>query len=117
MAWKIIDRILLPTAFFLIAFVAALTLWQLLINHRRTEIQAVTNEQVTFVKSKIESELTARLLPLERLAGRWSDRSRPENEEMQSDALLVMSGYPAYEAVEWADPTYHVRWAYSPGPK
>ncbi len=63
MAWKIIDRILLPTAFFLIAFVAALTLWQLLINHRRTEIQAVTNEQVTFVKSKIESELRARLLP------------------------------------------------------
>ena len=110
MAWKIIDRILLPTAFFLIAFVAALTLWQLLINHRRTEIQAVTNEQVTFVKSKIESELTARLLPLERLAGRWSDRSRPESEEA-SDALLVMSGYPAYQAVEFADPTYHIRWA------
>jgi signal transduction histidine kinase/ActR/RegA family two-component response regulator len=111
MAWKIIDRILLPTAFFLIAFVAALTLWQLLISHRRTEIQAVTNEQVTFVKSKIESELNARLLPLERLAGRWSERGRPEPQEMESDALLVMSGYPAYQAVEWADPSYRVRWA------
>ena len=110
MPWKIIDRILLPTAFFLIAFVAALTLWQLLINHRRNEIQAVTNEQVTFVKSKIESELKARLLPLERLAGRWSERGRPESEEMESDALLVMSGYPAYQAVEWADPTYHIQW-------
>src|ERR1700690_2031090 len=50
MAWKIIDRILLPAAFFLIAFVGALTLWQLLLGHRSAEIQSVTNEQVSFVK-------------------------------------------------------------------
>ena len=69
MAWKIIDRILLPAAFFLIAFVVSLTLWQLLLGHRRAEIQSATNEQVSFVKSKLESELRARILPLERLAG------------------------------------------------
>ena len=42
MAWKIIDRLLLPTAFFLIAFVAALSLWQMLLGHRRIEIQHAT---------------------------------------------------------------------------
>jgi signal transduction histidine kinase/ActR/RegA family two-component response regulator len=110
MPWKIIDRILLPAAFFLIAFVAALTLWQLLIGHRRVEIQAVTNEQAMFVKSKIESELKARILPLERLAGRWSDHARPDDATMESDAQLVMSAYPAYQAIEWADPNYRVRW-------
>src|SRR5580658_728202 len=67
--WKIIDRLLLPTIFFLTAFVFALTLRQLLMAHRSVEIQAVTQEQAVFVKSKMESELKARILPLEGLAG------------------------------------------------
>ncbi|MGD0963115.1 MAG: response regulator [Candidatus Acidiferrales bacterium] len=110
MAWKIIDRILLPAAFFLIAFVAALTLWQLLIDHRRAEIQGVTNEQVSFVRSKLESELRARILPLERLAERGSDQAAADNHKIESDASLVMSAYPAYQAIEWVDPTFRVRW-------
>ena len=52
MAWKIIDRLLLPAAFFLIAFVVALTLWQVLIGHRRAEIQGVTSEQALFAKNQ-----------------------------------------------------------------
>src|ERR1700690_1353322 len=111
MPWKIIDRILLPAAFFLIAFVAALTLWQLLIGHRRAEIQGVTNEQASFVKSKLESELRARILPLERLAqSDSSDGTGPAISNLESDANLVMSAYPAYQAVEWVDPTFRVRW-------
>jgi signal transduction histidine kinase/CheY-like chemotaxis protein len=110
MAWKIIDRILLPAAFFLIAFVAALTLWQLLIGHRRAEIEGGTSEQVSFVKSKLESELRARILPLERLARRDSDRAAPDHSAIESDASLVMSAYPTYQAIEWVDPSFRVRW-------
>jgi sensor domain CHASE-containing protein len=68
MFWKITDRLLLPAAFFLIAFVVALTFWQLLISYRPAENQAAINEQALFVKSKIESELRVRILPLELLA-------------------------------------------------
>jgi signal transduction histidine kinase/CheY-like chemotaxis protein len=110
MAWKIIDRILLPTAFFLIAFVVALTLWQLLVSHRREEIRGVTNEQVSFVKAKLESELRARILPLERLAERDSGHAAADDSKIESDANLVMSAYPAYQAIEWVDPNYRVRW-------
>jgi signal transduction histidine kinase/ActR/RegA family two-component response regulator len=110
MLWKIIDRLLLPAAFFLIAFVVALTLWQLLVGHRRAEIQGATNEQAFFAKTKMESELRARIVPLEHLAGRglgWADEDSPA---MEFDARLVMSAYPAYQALEWVDPTYRVRW-------
>jgi signal transduction histidine kinase/ActR/RegA family two-component response regulator len=110
MPWKIIDRILLPAAFFLIAFVAALTLWQLLIGHRRAEIQGVTNEQASFVKSKLESELKARILPLERLAENDTQGSVTESTNMKADASLVMSAYPTYQAIEWVDPNLHVSW-------
>jgi len=108
MFWKVADRLLLPAFFFLIAFAGALTFWQLLISHRRAEIQAATNEQLQFAKSSIESELKARELPLERLAERW--RLRPGAAGMESDAGLVMSGDPASEAVAWVDPDYHIKW-------
>jgi signal transduction histidine kinase/ActR/RegA family two-component response regulator len=29
---------------------------------------------------------------------------------MESDVQLAMSGYPAYQAIEWVDPSYHVLW-------
>jgi signal transduction histidine kinase len=110
MFWKATDRLLLPAFSFLIAFVAALTFWQLLISHRRAEIQTATNEQASFVKSEIEAELKARILPLEHLAERWKTRGRPDDAGMEADVSLAMSGYPAYQAVEWVDPAFRVRW-------
>jgi signal transduction histidine kinase/CheY-like chemotaxis protein len=109
MAWKIIDRLLLPAAFFLIAFVVALTLWQLLINHRRTEIQNVTADQALFVKTKMESELRARIAPLENLAEGGLGQIDHDGGTLEFDSKLVMSAYPAYQALEWVDQTHHVR--------
>ena len=106
-----IDRSLLPAIFGLTTIIAALVLWQMLVAHRHLEIQAAAKEQASFVKTKTESELKARILPLERLAGRWQARGGSDQQDMESDASLVMSGYPAYQAIEWVDPTFHVLWA------
>jgi signal transduction histidine kinase/ActR/RegA family two-component response regulator len=106
-----IDRLLLPAIFGLSTIVGVLILWQLLIGHRNVEIESATREQASFIKTKTESELRARVLPLERLAGQWKADSQFDEADMESDASLVMSGYPAYHAVEWVDPTLHVRWA------
>jgi signal transduction histidine kinase/CheY-like chemotaxis protein len=106
-----IDRSLLPAIFGLTTIIAALVLWQMLVAHRHVEIQAAAKEQASFVKAKTESELKARILPLERLAGRWQARGGSDEQDMESDASLVMSGYPAYQAIEWVDPTFHVLWA------
>jgi len=105
-----IDRLLLPAIFGLTTIIAALVLWQLLLTNRRVEIQTNTKEQALFVKAKTESELSARILSLERLAGRWQEPDRLADQDMESDASLVMSGYPAYQAIEWIDPTFHVVW-------
>jgi len=107
-----IDRLLLPAIFGLATIVVALTFWQLLLSHSRAEIRSAAKEQASFVKTKTESELRARVLPLERLAGRWQVRDRSD-EDMESDARLVMSGYPAYQAIEWVDTTFHVLWVAS----
>jgi signal transduction histidine kinase/ActR/RegA family two-component response regulator len=107
-----IDRLLLPAFFGLTTIAVALTFWYLLVSHSRAEIQSAAKEQVSFVKTKTESELRARILPLERLARRWQARDRSD-EDMEADARLVMSGYPAYQAIEWVDPTFRVVWAAS----
>src|SRR5580693_2706854 len=99
MPWKIIDRLLLPAIFFLSSLVAVLTFWQLLLGHRRAEIHAVTDDQASLVKFKLESELEARILPLEGLA--FLCQRLGDDREKKSAAELMMSGYPAYQAVEW----------------
>jgi signal transduction histidine kinase/ActR/RegA family two-component response regulator len=113
----LIDRLLLPAIFGLSTIVAVLVLWQMIVGHRIVEIQAATKEQASFVKTKTESELRARVLPLERLAGRWQAEGRLNQADMESDASLVMSGYPEYQAVEWVDPALHTVWAVPQGQK
>jgi len=105
-----IDRLLLPAIFGLTAVLAALILWQLLLDHQRVEIQAATKEQALFVRTKIESELKASTVLLEQLAGRWKTRKQVDEADMESDVELAMSGYPPYQAIEWVDPTYRVHW-------
>jgi signal transduction histidine kinase/CheY-like chemotaxis protein len=107
---KLIDRLLLPTIFGLTTVIAALILWQLLLGHRRIEIQAATKEQALFVRTKTESELRASILVLEQLAARWKARGQQSDAGMESDVELAMSGYPAYQAIEGIDPSYRVQW-------
>src|SRR5271169_4170473 len=98
---KLLDRLLLPAIFGLTTVIAALILWQLLLGHRRTEIQAATKEQALFVRTKTESELKASILPLEQLAGRWQAQGQRDEADMESDVALAMSGNPAYQSIEW----------------
>ncbi len=106
-----IDRLLLPAIFGLTTIVIALLLWMMLVIHQRVEIEADAAAHAQFVKTKMESELSARILPLQRLAGRWKAHGlTTDDQEMESDAGLVMSGYPAYQAIEWVAPTFRVLW-------
>jgi len=107
---KLLDRLLLPAIFGLTTVIAALILWQLLLGHRRTEIQGATKEQALFVRTKTESELRASILVLDQLAGRWQARGKTDDSDMRSDVELAMGGHPAYQSIEWIDPSYRVLW-------
>jgi len=110
-----IDRLLLPAILGLTTLSASLILWQRLDTQQRATIQAATQAQTLFVKNKVESELNARILLLNRLAGRWQARVLSGDEDNESDAALLISGYGGCQAIEWVDPTFHVRWVASEG--
>jgi signal transduction histidine kinase/CheY-like chemotaxis protein len=107
---KFVERLLLPAIFGLTTVIAALILWQLLLAHRRTEIHAATKEQALFVRTKTESELRASILVLDQLAGRWQARGQTNDADMRSDVQLAVGGFPAYQAIEWIDPSHRVLW-------
>src|SRR6266481_4191690 len=108
-----IDRLLLPAILGLTTVLAALILWQRLLAEQRATIQAATKAQTLFVKDKMESELNARILLLNRLAGRWEARVLSGDEDNEIDAAMLITGYGGYQAIEWVDPTFHVRWVAS----
>jgi signal transduction histidine kinase len=107
---NLIDRLFLPTILSLSTLVFALIILQRLLAQQEAQVRASTEAQALLVKSKMESELKARVVPLELLSERWGASSELDFAKMQADTVLAMSGYPAYQAVEWVDPTFHVRW-------
>src|SRR5690348_13124824 len=106
-----IDRLLLPAIFGLTTMLAVLILWQMLLGHRNVEIQSATRDQVSFIRTKAESALTARTLFLERLAAHWKTDRRLTQDDMQADAALVTSGFPAYRSIEWVSPSFRPLWS------
>ena len=105
-----IDRLLLPALVGLATVFLALILLQRLLTQQHTEIEAETRTQAVFVKDKLESVLRVRTQSLELLGQRWQVRSLLNEVDMESDAALVMSGYPTYQALEWVDPSLQVSW-------
>ena len=108
-----IDRLLLPAILGVTTVLAALILRQRLLTEQHATIQAATKAQTLFVKNKMESELNARILLLNRLAGRWQARVLSGDQDNESDAELLISGNGGCQAIEWVDPTFHVRWVAS----
>ena len=107
---RFIDRLLLPAIVGLSTFVGVLILWQRLLTKQAADIRTATEAQALFVKSKMESDLGERILPLELLSERWQVHSKDENADLESDASLVMSRYPVYRAISWIDPTFKRKW-------
>ena len=107
------NRLLLPAILGVTTVLAALILWQRLLNEQRSTIQAATNAQTLLVKGKLESELNARILLLNRLAGRWEARVLSGGKEDEPDAALLISEYDGCRSIEWVDARFHVQWVAS----
>ena len=109
---NLIDRLWLPAVLGLSTVVFSLVLMQSQLAQQQGDAQSATKAQALFVKNKMESELKSRIQPLQLLGERWRSRDLGllDATDMESDTTLAMSGYAAYQVIEWLDPTLHVRW-------
>ena len=73
-------------------------------------ISAVAASQALIAKSQTEAQMTSQILALSRLAIRWEIWGQPVEMDWESEAAVLMSGYPGYQAIEWVDPSFRARW-------
>lgn len=99
-----------PVLICLSGITVSLCLWQALSAIEQTTVRSSTDSEATFLKNSIRDNFNAEILALERMAGRWSARGETPKDEWESDAAEYVMNFPGYQALEWVDSDYRVRW-------
>ncbi|NNE66241.1 MAG: hypothetical protein HKN33_06710, partial [Pyrinomonadaceae bacterium] len=73
-------------------------------------VQNTVSIELRSLSKTIESEINDRLVANERMARRWAVHGGTERPEWEKDAKRLYRDYGGYQAVEWVDPDYKVRW-------
>ena len=85
-------------------------LWLSLEAREDAHIRQQTIAQAEFLKKRINAEIESRILALVRMANHWALEGKPIKSHWERDAVLHMSHQPGYQAIEWVDPSFLVRW-------
>jgi two-component system, OmpR family, sensor kinase len=83
--------------------------WALRVQEHRVVEQAVSAKGAE-VGRRIEGQLEMRIEALVRMARRWELDERPSPREWSVEAQLHIEDFGGYQAIEWVDPEFRVRW-------
>lgn len=73
-------------------------------------IQERTLDENRYIASIFQSNIRSRLLAMERMASRWITRKGTPRNEWEEDAQYYVDHQPGFQAIEWIDSSFHVRW-------
>lgn len=94
-----------------VVFVAvSLFLWRSLVVQEHSHIKRVLELRAKDLKTNSERFLESQTQALIRMVRRWEMRGKTPRDEWESDARLYVSHHSLYQAIEWADSSFHVRW-------
>lgn len=72
--------------------------------HQRVELKAET------ILILIKNHLQERTTSFKRITDRWITRPNTTENEWRTDVLNYIADQPGYQAIEWVDKSFHVRW-------
>lgn len=101
----------LPVLVTIASLSASFSVWQAIYVQEKSTLDHTIQLEANNVKVHLEMELNARIIILEQMANRWSQRAAgmPE-EEWRADAKRYIKDFSSYQAVEWADSNFFIRW-------
>jgi len=73
---------------------------------RQKRIELETEKLTSF----IESDMRSRIPALQRIVSRWEVRGGTPRDEFLMDARAYVDDMPGFQALEWVDENYYVRW-------
>ncbi|NET31332.1 MAG: PAS domain S-box protein [Cyanothece sp. SIO1E1] len=88
----------------------SLCLWQALAVQERTQIQRKIEFAAANINQEIMVQMQNRIQSLVRMAKRWEFQGGTPISVWYVDAENHIKDYPGFQAIEWVDPSFHVRW-------
>lgn len=80
------------------------------IHFEQNKLQTSLVSETRNIANTLKSDLDARFKALERLASRWTVADGTPKDAFYEDALNYVNDHPGYQAIQWVDPNYTVRW-------
>lgn len=76
----------------------------------RRHIQNILASENRSIALSIQAHLNYRVGALQRMSDRWSTFGKPERSLWIRDAVNFVDDFGDFQALEWVDASYHVRW-------
>lgn len=99
-----------PALIFLIFLGIALTLQYGIEKQGRTQIQANLNNEASSMANRLEREFLVHAEAIRRMAKRFEATPDTSQEVWKQDALNYLADFGIYQAIEWIDRNYIIRW-------
>jgi diguanylate cyclase (GGDEF)-like protein/PAS domain S-box-containing protein len=85
-------------------------LWKTLDAQERANLQAKVKFSADYLASHVEADLRNRLPALSRIVRTWELNRGMSKEAFVEDAGSYLADVPGFQAIEWVDPGFVVRW-------
>jgi diguanylate cyclase (GGDEF)-like protein/PAS domain S-box-containing protein len=100
----------LPLVVCIFVLISTLILWRALTTQEGAQIEQKLELQAANLKTELTQQIQGRIFALVRMAKRWENTGQPSQENWVADAQLYLQYFKGYQAIEWVDPSFHVRW-------
>lgn len=92
--------------------IATLLLVHLLQQEKQKHFKSELDIELKRATEKVEAQMEERILALSRMARRWEVTGPLPREVWEDDVSLYYQHFKSFQAIEWADPSHHVRWIF-----
>ncbi len=102
--------VIFPGIVVLVGFFLTFSFWFFMDAAREDTARERLQSQAEYLSQLIEGDLNLRLPSINRIVSRWQVRHGLSREEFVSDAANYIKDEPGYQAIEWVDRNYQVKW-------
>ncbi|MEI2580494.1 response regulator [Scytonema sp. PRP1] len=107
---KLRQRLFTPVLTGISVFIVTLVFWRELLFQEDVDINRNVELAAASVSYQITAPLEIRTQALVRMAKRWERRGGTPQAEWEADAFNFFQDFPGFQAIEWVDESYYVRW-------
>lgn len=102
----------LPILVWIGVVVVTLVFYQGLLTQEQAQIRQLLQSKSLEIENVVTGQIETRILALTRMAQRWEIRGKTPKSEWTADAETYVKDYGGFQAIEWVDATFHVRWIF-----